>query len=68
MRDALTIMAQLVDAGAGFRSVTEATDTTTQAGRMLMHAVGAFAEFERAMLRERTQAGVEAARRFIRSR
>ena len=55
-------MAQLGDAGAGFRSVTEAIDTTTTAGRMLMHMVGAFAEFERTMLRERTQAGVEAAR------
>ena len=42
--------------------MTEAIDTTTPAGRMLMHMVGAFAEFERAMLRERTWAGVEAAR------
>ena len=55
-------MAQLGDAGAGFRSVTEAIDTTTPAGRMLMHMVGAFAEFARAMLRERTRTGVEAAR------
>ena len=62
LRDVLTLMAQLGDAGAGFRSVTEAIDTTTPAGRMLMHMVGAFAEFERTMLRERTQAGVEAAR------
>ena len=62
LRDVLTLMAQLEDAGAGFRSVTEAIDTTTPAGRMLMHMVGAFAEFERAMLRERTRTGVEAAR------
>ena len=62
LRDVLTLLAQLEDAGAGFRSVTEAIDTTTPAGRMLMHMVGAFAEFERAMLRERTRAGVEAAR------
>ena len=62
LRDVLTLMAQLEAAGAGFRSVTEAIDTTTPAGRMLMHMVGAFAEFERAMLRERTRAGVEAAR------
>ena len=41
---------------------TEAIDTTTPAGRMMMQMVGAFAEFERAMLRERTQAGVDAAR------
>ena len=62
LRDVLTIMEKLGEAGAGFRSVTEAIDTTTPAGRMLMQMVGAFAEFERAMLRERTQAGVEAAR------
>ena len=62
LRDVLTIMEQLGEAGAGFRSLTEAIDTTTPAGRMMMQMVGAFAEFERAMLRERTQAGVNAAR------
>ena len=62
LRDVLTIMEQLGEAGAGFRSLTEAIDTTTPAGRMMMQMVGAFAEFERAMLRERTQAGVDAAR------
>ena len=62
-RDVLTIMEQLGVAGAGFRSLTEAIDTTTPAGRMMMQMVGAFAEFERAMLRERTQAGVDAASR-----
>ena len=62
LRDVLTIMEQLGEAGAGFRSLTEAIDTTTPAGRMMMQMVGAFAEFERAMLRERTQAGLEAAR------
>jgi hypothetical protein len=39
------------EAEAGFRSLTEAIDTTTPAGRMMMQMVGAFAEFERAMLR-----------------
>jgi DNA invertase Pin-like site-specific DNA recombinase len=48
--------------GAGFRSLTEAIDTTTPAGRMLMQMVGSFAEFERAIIRERTQAGLVAAR------
>jgi DNA invertase Pin-like site-specific DNA recombinase len=43
--------------------LTEAIDTTTPAGRMMMQMVGAFAEFERAMLRERARAGLEAARR-----
>ena len=62
LRDVLTIMEQLGEAGAGFRSLTEAIDTTTPAGRMMMQMVGAFAEFERAMLRERTQAGLDTAR------
>jgi len=63
LRDVLTIMERLTEAKAGFRSLTEAIDTTTPAGRMMMHMVGAFAEFERAMLRERTRAGLETARR-----
>ena len=46
----------------GFRSITEAIDTTTPAGRMMMQMVGAFAEFERAMVHERTSAGLAAAR------
>ena len=48
-------------AGAGFRSLTEAVETTTPAGRMLIQMVGSFAEFERAMIRERTRAGLAAA-------
>src|SRR5450756_3140342 len=57
LRDVLTIMERLAEAKAGFRSLTEAIDTTTPAGRMMMQMVGAFAEFERSMLRERTKAG-----------
>src|SRR3954469_17211844 len=63
LRDVLTIMERLAEAEAGFRSLTEAIDTTTPAGRMMMQMVGAFAEFERAMLRERTKAGLDSARR-----
>jgi len=62
LRDVLVIMERLGEVGAGFRSLTEAIDTTTPAGRMMMQMVGAFAEFERAMLRERTKAGLDAAR------
>ena len=50
------------EAGAGFRSLTEAVDTTTAAGRMMMQMLGSFAEFERSMVRERTRAGLAAAR------
>src|SRR5215218_9599672 len=47
--------------GARFRSLTEAVDTAGPAGRMLMQKLGSFAEFERAMVRERTRAGLRAA-------
>src|ERR1700687_5517167 len=63
LRDVLTIMERLAEAEAGFRSLTEAIDTTTPAGRMMMQMVGAFAEFERAMPRERRRAGLDSARR-----
>src|SRR5438132_743421 len=49
--------------GIGFRSLTEALDTTTAQGRLVSHMFGALAEFERSLIRERTQAGLAAARR-----
>ncbi len=48
--------------GIGFRSVTESMDTTTSGGRLIFHIFGALAEFERALIRERTKAGLAAAR------
>ena len=63
LRDVLTIMERVQERHAGFRSLKEAVDTTTPAGRMMMQMVGAFAEFERAMLKERTKAGLDAARK-----
>ena len=62
LKDLLHLMERIEAAGAGFRSLTEAIDTTTPAGRMMMQMVGAFAEFERAMIRERTSAGLAQAR------
>ncbi|WP_202814396.1 recombinase family protein [Aureimonas sp. AU40] len=62
LRDALTILEKVEAAGAGFRSLTEAIDTTTPAGRMMAHMIGAFAEFERGLIRERTAAGLRQAR------
>ena len=56
-------MERVQERHAGFRSLKEAVDTTTPAGRMMMQMVGAFAEFERAMLKERTKAGLDAARK-----
>jgi DNA invertase Pin-like site-specific DNA recombinase len=63
LRDVLAIIETIQEAEAGFRSLTEAIDTTTAPGRMMMQMVGAFAEFERAILRERTKAGLDAARK-----
>ena len=62
LKDLLHLIEKIGAVGAGFRSLTEAIDTTTPAGRMMMQMVGSFAEFERAMIRERTSAGLAQAR------
>jgi DNA invertase Pin-like site-specific DNA recombinase len=61
-------LSQLIDTidrihelGCGFRSITESIDTTTAAGRLTFHIIGALAEFERNIIRERTIAGLRAA-------
>ena len=48
--------------GIGLRSLTDNIDTTTAGGRLIFHIFGALAEFERNIIRERTTAGLEAAR------
>ncbi len=53
---------QLRDKGIGFRSLQESIDTTTSGGKLIFHMFGALAEFERDVIRERTQAGLRAAR------
>src|SRR5262245_41893119 len=50
------------DHGVGFRSITENIDTTTSGGKLIFHIFGALAEFERDIIRERTKAGLAAAR------
>ena len=47
--------------GIGFRSLTEAIDTTTSSGRLIFHIFGALGQFERDLIRERTRAGLNAA-------
>ncbi len=61
LKDLLHILERVEAVGARFRSLTEAVDTAGPAGRMLMQMLGSFAEFERAMVRERTRAGLKAA-------
>ncbi len=52
----------LSERGIGFKSLTEQIDTTTPGGKLIFHVFGALAEFERDLVRERTQAGLAAAR------
>ena len=62
LKDMLHILEKLTEVGAGFRSLTENVDSTVPAGKMLLSMLGAFAEFERSMVRERTRMGLQAAR------
>ncbi|HVH94379.1 MAG TPA: recombinase family protein, partial [Nocardioidaceae bacterium] len=52
----------LQERGIGFRSLQEQIDTTTSGGKLIFHVFGALAEFERDLIRERTHAGLAAAR------
>ena len=52
---------ELAKRGVGFRSLTEAIDTTTSGGRLILHIFGALGQFERDLIRERTRAGLAAA-------
>lgn len=52
----------LEERGIGFQSLQESIDTTTSGGRLIFHIFGALAEFERNLIKERTQAGLESAR------
>lgn len=63
LKDFLSLMERIQQAKVGFKSLTESIDTTSAGGRMMMQIVGAFAEFERAMLKERTYHGLDAARK-----
>lgn len=52
----------LAEKNVGLHSITEAIDTTSSGGKLIFHVFGALAEFERNLIRERTQAGLQAAR------
>src|SRR5690554_5845788 len=62
LKDLVEIVQGLNDREIGFKSVTEAIDTTSSGGRLVFHIFGALAEFEHSLIRERTIAGLEAAR------
>jgi DNA invertase Pin-like site-specific DNA recombinase len=63
LKDLLTIVADLEERGVGLRSLTESIDTSSSGGRLVFSVFGAVAQFERDIIKERTLAGLEAARR-----
>jgi DNA invertase Pin-like site-specific DNA recombinase len=62
LRHLLDVVADLEQRGVALRSLTESIDTSTPAGRLIFHTFGALSEFERDLIRERTKAGLDAAR------
>ena len=62
LKHLIEMVTQLNERRVGFRSLQEAIDTTTSGGKLVFQIFGALAEFERNLIRERTQAGLEAAR------
>jgi DNA invertase Pin-like site-specific DNA recombinase len=62
LKHLIEAVSQLQARGIGFRSITESIDTTTSGGKLIFHVFGALAEFERDIIRERTKAGLAAAR------
>ena len=62
LRHLIETVTDLEQRGIGLRSLTEAIDTTSPGGKLVFHIFGALAEFERELIRERTRAGLTAAR------
>src|SRR5438477_3732516 len=62
LRDLIDRLLDLDQRGIGFKSLTESIDTTTSGGKLIFHIFGSLAEFERDLIRERTTAGLAAAR------
>jgi DNA invertase Pin-like site-specific DNA recombinase len=62
LHDLILLARKLEEAGVGLMSVQEKIDTSSSGGRLIFHMFGALAEFERNLVRERTRAGLTAAR------
>jgi DNA invertase Pin-like site-specific DNA recombinase len=62
LRHLIDTVTALQERGIGFKSLQESIDTTTSGGKLVFHIFGALAEFEREIIRERTNAGLSAAR------
>jgi DNA invertase Pin-like site-specific DNA recombinase len=62
LQDLLNITSKFKDCGVNFNVIEQNIDTSSASGRLLFHIIGAFAEFEREMIRERLESGREKAR------
>src|SRR5204862_5632704 len=62
LRDLIDLVGTLESKRIGLKSLQESVDTTSSGGKLIFHMFGALAEFERNLIRERTQAGLAAAR------
>jgi DNA invertase Pin-like site-specific DNA recombinase len=62
LKDLIEMVNQLESRGVGLKSLHESLDTSSSSGKLIFHIFGALAEFERNLIRERTQAGLQAAR------
>jgi DNA invertase Pin-like site-specific DNA recombinase len=62
LKHLIELMSELEKRKVGFHSLQEAINTTTPGGKLVFHIFGALAEFERSLIRDRTKAGLEAAR------
>ena len=63
LKHLVTALDELGGLGVGFMSYTESIDFSTAAGRLMLHIIGAMAEFERALIQERVRAGLDNAKR-----
>jgi DNA invertase Pin-like site-specific DNA recombinase len=62
LKDLIEMVTLLESKGIGLKSLQEAIDTSSSSGKLIFHIFGALAEFERNLIRERTQTGLRAAR------
>ena len=62
LKNLIALSEELDDAGVGLRSIQESIDTKSSSGKLFFHLMGALGEFERNLIRERTKAGLDAAK------
>ncbi len=62
LKDLITMLQELTELGVDFVSLKDQIDLTTAAGRLMLHIIGAFGEFEASLIRERVRAGIQNAR------